>query len=700
MHLKNILLFCFIFISEITCAQSSFLNEKDTIQQKFFTLHLQTPHFLREGDYAYLTVTIANNSNKELTGQIQMIVSDVNSNNPVDGWFLNSFPVQYFTALINNKTTLQFPIQVPYGFNKPIQITVITKTDWQTDSVQKKIAIFSNRPLVKKTFSYIFREDSNFENNLKELDNANDETISNISFTAQVTPQPLQDAIQYFHKIITSTAHNPLETAGKILAIHQLCQQPPIWQCKNSFMHNIKNSTEQIVTTKLNDVTKDNDEEMKICSTILQRINLLKKMQQTDGSFISKLGKQHNINITAKIAYLINIIYGEPTTDTVIKNSCLPLLQQCNNFLTKHIMPNNSAINMQTILYYYLSYSKLNQWLINTKFLDIIKKQALQQNIANQALAALVLQKNNDTGVLYKKIMHNILQKGIEQSNQLLLSWPNASSSIFSNTSLYTQIPVIQVLLNADAQIFPSIHEILPKAIYTLHMQINKNTNVDYFQMIEAAMVIEQYGNMYSMPIQINLGNKQFNAQNNNAIIIKGNQLDTSSKIVSILPSKNNLPLMYGYFQWKYWQDAAVAPALKLNSQVRLNKKIFLQTTQHKIKIWKPLTNKTLLHKGDTLLIQITIQPKKLQKQIIVVDHYPACMQLLQFPNTKGLSTKINYYTEGLQYTITNSKQSIHQIEYKGIVTETGLYSSGITALTIQSQTIYIPSITLNIVEN
>ena len=204
----------------------------------------------------------------------------------------------------------------------------------------------------------------NFENNLKELDNANDETISNISFTAQVTPQPLQDAIQYFHKIITSTAHNPLETAGKILAIHQLCQQPPIWQCKNSFMHNIKNSTEQIVTTKLNDVTKDNDEEMKICSTILQRINLLKKMQQTDGSFISKLGKQHDINITAKIAYLINIIYGEPTTDTVIKNSCLPLLQQCNNFLTKHIMPNNSAINMQTILYYYLSYSKLNQWLI------------------------------------------------------------------------------------------------------------------------------------------------------------------------------------------------------------------------------------------------------------------------------------------------------------------------------------------------
>jgi hypothetical protein len=75
-------------------------------------------------------------------------------------------------------------------------------------------------------------------------------------------------------------------------------------------------------------------------------------------------------------------------------------------------------------------------------------------------------------------------------------------------------------------------------------------------------------------------------------------------------------------------------------------------------------------------------------------------MQLLQFPNTKGLSTKINYYTEGLQYTITNSKQSIHQIEYKGIVTETGLYSSGITALTMQSQTIYIPSITLNIVEN
>ncbi|MCZ0211625.1 hypothetical protein OZK63_40405, partial [Streptomyces sp. UMAF16] len=90
MHLKKtaviIFLFCSLLLVFTQVESKTNFNTRNGIE-----IHLKTPAFLREGDLAYLTVNIHNKTNAELTGQMQLQLTDAATGNPVDGWFVNTF---------------------------------------------------------------------------------------------------------------------------------------------------------------------------------------------------------------------------------------------------------------------------------------------------------------------------------------------------------------------------------------------------------------------------------------------------------------------------------------------------------------------------------------------------------------------------------------------------------------------------------
>ena len=85
------------------------------------------PRFLREGDKMEFSAKIVNLTDKELTGQAKLQLIDATTNQPVDGWFNNMIPEQFFTVAAGQSEAIKFPMAVPYQFNKALVWRIVAK---------------------------------------------------------------------------------------------------------------------------------------------------------------------------------------------------------------------------------------------------------------------------------------------------------------------------------------------------------------------------------------------------------------------------------------------------------------------------------------------------------------------------------------------------------------------------------------------
>lgn len=102
----------------IICAIASVTTKAQTGNME---LTADAPRFLRQGDHTEFTTKLINHYNQEITGQVQLELIDAITNQSVDGWFLNTFPNQYFTISANSSEEVKFPIQVPYDYRKDLK---------------------------------------------------------------------------------------------------------------------------------------------------------------------------------------------------------------------------------------------------------------------------------------------------------------------------------------------------------------------------------------------------------------------------------------------------------------------------------------------------------------------------------------------------------------------------------------------------
>lgn len=72
--------------------------------------------FLREGDKSFVTAILTNKSGKPVTGQVHLSLINPSSNSPVDGWFQNVFPSQFYSMDAGSEIRIQFPIQAAFGY--------------------------------------------------------------------------------------------------------------------------------------------------------------------------------------------------------------------------------------------------------------------------------------------------------------------------------------------------------------------------------------------------------------------------------------------------------------------------------------------------------------------------------------------------------------------------------------------------------
>ncbi len=179
-------------------------SEKTTVTQKPLMVQPNAPRFLREGDALEFSAKIVNLSDKEITGTTQLELLDAATGKPVDGWFKNIFPTQYFTVGTGQSAAVKFPMEIPFNFNSAMTYRIVAKSSDTTansngfsDGEEMAIPVLTNRMLVTESMPINLRNQTTknftFE---KLLNSGNSQNITNQALTVEYTSNPAWYAVQ------------------------------------------------------------------------------------------------------------------------------------------------------------------------------------------------------------------------------------------------------------------------------------------------------------------------------------------------------------------------------------------------------------------------------------------------------------------------------------------------------------------------
>ncbi len=180
-------------------------SEKTIVTQKPLMVQPNAPRFMREGDNMEFSAKIVNLSDSEVTGIATLELLDAATNKPVDGWFKNVFPLQYFTVAAGQSAAVKFPMEIPFNFNSAMIYRIIAKSTGNSpsgdggfsDGEEMAIPILTNRMLVTESMPLNLRNQTTktfkFD---KLLNSGSSTTITNHALTVEYTSNPAWYAVQ------------------------------------------------------------------------------------------------------------------------------------------------------------------------------------------------------------------------------------------------------------------------------------------------------------------------------------------------------------------------------------------------------------------------------------------------------------------------------------------------------------------------
>jgi hypothetical protein len=174
-------------------------SEKTVITQKPLMVQPNAPRFVREGDRMELVTKVVNLSDKEITGTTQLELINAQTNTPIDGWFKNVFPTQYFTVAAGQSVAVKFPMEIPFNFNGAMtfRIRAMSKDGSFSDGEETAIPVLTNRMLVTETFPINLRNTNSKTFRFDKLLAAgSSETLTHHALTVEYTSNPAWYAVQ------------------------------------------------------------------------------------------------------------------------------------------------------------------------------------------------------------------------------------------------------------------------------------------------------------------------------------------------------------------------------------------------------------------------------------------------------------------------------------------------------------------------
>lgn len=715
-------------------------SSKEIVTQKQLMVQPNVPRFLREGDRMEFSSKIVNLTDKEMTGQAQLQLLDAATNQPIDGWFQNMIPSQFFTVAAGQSEAVQFPIQVPYLFNKALVWRIVARAGDFSDGEENTLPVLTNRMLVTETMPLPVRgtgtKNFSFDNLLKSGDS---ETLQHQALTVEFTSNPAWYAIQalpylmeYPYDCAEQTWNryyaNSLATfiANSSPKIRQVFEQWKIADTAALLSHLQKN--EELKAVLLEETpwvlqAKSEAEQKKNIALLFDMVRMsgelnssyekLKQMQSSNGGFVWFKGGPDDRYITQYIVTgighlkkLKGIAAGQDAKLNQVLATAIPYLdkkikEDYDNLvkyktdLKKHV-PGYSAIQYLYMRSFFPDHKipAASQAAYNY-FRGRVQQTWTQQNKYMQGMIVLALGRTGDAATP-GAILKSLKETSIE-SEELGMYWKEATRSWW-----WYEAPVERQALLIEA--FQEIGKD-SKTVDGLRTWLLKNKQTNNWESTKAtaeacyALLLQGTSWLINEPVvTINLGNtiirstdeKQEAGTGYFKKTIEGNKVkpDMGNITVSVSPA-DNVKASWGGVYWQYFED--LDKIKTASTPLSLVKKLFVETNSDRGPLLTPVNDGDVLKVGNKIKVRIELRVDREMEYVHMKDMRASCLEPVNVLSSYQWQDGLGYYEStkdaSTNFFFGNLRKGTYIFEYSLFVTHAGNFSNGVTTI----QCMYAP---------
>lgn len=481
-----------------------------TVTQKELMVIPNAPRFLREGDNITISTKIANLSEKELSGEAKLILTDAISGKDITTNLLSSPPSgelegASFTVAASGNTQVSWDLSVPDDV-QAVQYKILASSGDFSDGEQNALPVLSNRMLVTETLPMWIKSNKTKTFTLDKLVstplNGPKTTLKHHKLTLEMTSNPAWYAVQALPYLMEYPYECNEQTFARYyanaLASHIANSNPRIqevfkqWRNTDALPSNLeKNADLKSIliqeTPWLRDAQSETEQKKRIAllfdlnkmkNELQSAINKLQSNQMASGGWSWFKGGQENRYITQHIiagfGHLkkLNVIQSSSTALRTGYGEESQMISKALQYLDalfvkeyKDIRKYDAKVDLNRD---HLSYTQLHYLYMRSFFPEIatskevntimdyyqiqIQKYWLKRSLYAKGLMALVSHRNNDVKTT-SKILKSLKETSIT-SEELGMYWKaNTNSWHWYQAPIETQALMVEVFSEAGSVI-------------------------------------------------------------------------------------------------------------------------------------------------------------------------------------------------------------------------------------------------------
>ncbi|HEY1113915.1 MAG TPA: alpha-2-macroglobulin family protein, partial [Chitinophagaceae bacterium] len=724
---------------------------KELVTQKELMVQPAPPRFLRQGDRMEFTVKIVNLSGKELTGQAELQLLDAATNRSVDGWFMNTFPNQYFTVAAGQSEVVKFPLEVPYQFTSSLVWRVVARSGTYSDGEEAVLPVLSNKLLVTETLPLPVRGAATKAFTFDKLLKAGEsETLQHHALTVEYTTNPAWYAVQALPYLM----EYPYDCAEQVwnryyanaLATMVTNSSPRIkamferWRTTDTaaLVSNLQKN-EELKSAMLEEtpwvLQAKNEEQQKkniallfdlvrMGSELKTNLEKLKGMQSSNGGFVWFKGGPDDRYITQYIVTGIGHLRKlkalnkeqEEDLDGILKTA-LPYLdrkirEDYEQLVKSKVILKDNHTGYTQVQYLYM-HSFFPQHTIDaaTKTAyNYFYKQAQQfwtrSNKYVQGMTAMALHRTGDKQTPLA-ILKSLKETAIVHE-ELGMYWKEISfgkSWFWWHAPIETQALLIEAFseISKQARVVDDLRTWLLKNKQTTNWRTTKATADACY-----ALLLQGTDWLSAEPeVQVKLGTTTLNSKEEKTEAgtgyfkktIEGSFVKPEMGNISVTvqssaagSEKNGVHTSWGAVYWQYFEE--MDKITTAATPLQLNKKLFVEKNTDRGPVLTPVGEGALLAVGDKIKVRIELRVDRDMEYVHMKDLRASALEPVNVLSGYKWQGGLGYY-ESTRDASTNFffnylRKGTYVFEYPLFVTHTGTFSNGITTI----QCMYAPEFT------
>ncbi|NJX14798.1 alpha-2-macroglobulin family protein [Tamlana crocina] len=482
----------------------SAVTQLETVTQKELMVIPNAPRFLRHGDQITISTKIANLTDKPLSGQAKIILTDAISGEEINERLVTSSGVETFSVSSNGNTQVYWNLNVPENVDA-VQYKIVAKAGNYSDGEQNALPVISNRMLVTESLPMWVKSNETRTFVLDKLKNVTSSTLDHHKLTLEMTSNPAWYAVQALPYLMEYPYECNEQTFSRYyanaLASHIANSNPRIqevfnqWKSQDALISNLEKNEElkSILiqeTPWLRDAQSEAEQKKRIAllfdlnkmnNELQSALRKLKNNQMPSGAWAWFNGGYENRYITQYIisgfGHLSKLgVTLSPSTALRTGSDEESMIEKAINYLDsefikeyKDIKKYDAKVDLNED---HLSYTQLHYLYMRSFFPEIkkskeveevteyyqtqIQKYWLKRSLYAKGLMALVSHRNKDEKTT-AKILESLLETSIT-SEELGMYWKsNTNSWFWYQAPIETQALMVEVFSEAGASIHVSL---------------------------------------------------------------------------------------------------------------------------------------------------------------------------------------------------------------------------------------------------